>query len=389
MRGAVLTKRIDLFATLLYYDGIQIFEGRDRIGGKYVGVAIELIESKEPAFAIVGVAPTQLQQFRLGQIDLLAIMEARGGDPWFLGELETTEDGLAFVMAEDRSGPIPDTYLPESGLFILHAFDPSNEDVITEAAARSTLALELKIQSQIPSDEHRIRATDLSGLLVNFQSLVKNAYRKITATVGRANKAFDSLSSLLDVAVPAKPGSFKMILVPAQQNDLFGDADVGRGLELIDELLSSVDDPQATLERVKKYTGHTASSLVKLIRFIVEQNLTIKYSWTSPHGGNVSSRTITQREAVPLLDLLSSTENLQIERFAVTGRLTVLNINSESWRIDSLDSSDHFIGKCAPGVTVSGLTGGEVYTFVCEEKIEEVAATVVDRALDLARCADR
>ena len=278
-------------------------------------------------------------------------------------------------MAEDRSGPIPDTYLPESGLFILHAFDPSNEDVITEAAARSTLALELKIQSQIPSDEHRIRATDLSGLLVNFQSLVKNAYRKITATVGRANKAFDSLSSLLDVAVPAKPGSFKMILVPAQQNDLFGDADVGRGLELIDELLSSVDDPQATLERVKKYTGHTASSLVKLIRFIVEQNLTIKYSWTSPHGGNVSSRTITQREAVPLLDLLSSTENLQIERFAVTGRLTVLNINSESWRIDSLDSSDHFIGKCAPGVTVSGLTGGEVYTFVCEEKIEEVAAT--------------
>ena len=51
--------------TLFYYDGPQIFEARDAIGGYYIAVLVDS-EDTSGRFLIAGVAPEQLRQFRSG-----------------------------------------------------------------------------------------------------------------------------------------------------------------------------------------------------------------------------------------------------------------------------------------------------------------------------------
>lgn len=370
-----MSRLIKHVRTLMYYDGIQLFEAEDRIGGHYVGSSVDDNDNGEIVYLLVGASPKDLQAFRLGTMDLLTLIKISEQDPWFVGTLSHHEKDIDFVVTEERTGSVPAEYLPGPGLTLSYVFQ-SDDTVVDEAKARSTLALSLAIESPIPSDEHRIRANDLSGLLYNFQSLLKNAYRKSVAKADRSKKkALDGLSPLLDVAVPAKTGSFKVVLVPAQLPSLFGGFDVTNGLDVVDYLFATASDPEATLERLRSYSGHTASSFVRLIRFMVEQNLAVKYTWATPDRAVVVSRTVTQREAVPLLELLSSTENLATERFTIAGRLTKIDVNSESWRLDALDSSDQYMGKVREGVTLAGLTAGELYTLECEEEIEEIAGT--------------
>lgn len=49
-------KSIHHFATLFYYDGVQIFEGRDAIGGHYLALMIEPVEG-EDCYFLAGVEP--------------------------------------------------------------------------------------------------------------------------------------------------------------------------------------------------------------------------------------------------------------------------------------------------------------------------------------------
>jgi len=325
-----MSRLIKHVRTLMYYDGIQIFEGQDRIGGHYIGSSVDDNEDGEIVYLLVGASPMDLQAFRLGNIDLLSLIGLNLPDPWFVGTLSHRENEIEFVISAENAGEIPAELLPGPGLTLSYVFQ-SDETVVNEAKARSTLALPISIESSIPSDEHRIRANDLSALLFNFQSLLKNAYRKAVSRADRAaKKAMDNLSPLLDVAVPAQTGSFKLILVPAQLPSLFGNFDVSDGLDILDYLFGKANDPEATLERLRGYSGHTASAFVRLIKFLVEQNLAVKYTWATPDRAVVVSRTVTQREAVPLLALLASSENLATERFSITGRLTKIDVNSET-----------------------------------------------------------
>ena len=76
-------KAINLTAVLLYYDGVQVFEGRDAIGGHYVGAAISpgIVTNR---YMVTGAAPERLRQFRGGRLDLRTLLlEAPEGE-WFI-----------------------------------------------------------------------------------------------------------------------------------------------------------------------------------------------------------------------------------------------------------------------------------------------------------------
>ena len=79
---------------------------------------------------------------------------------------------------------------------------------------------------------------------------------------GATAKIIDA--ALLEVAVPAQPGSFKIVLVPVQLPDLFQASEVSKALDVVDYLLGDAENPQNTLDRVRSYTGHTASAFLRL-----------------------------------------------------------------------------------------------------------------------------
>jgi hypothetical protein len=62
-------KTIRHITTLFYYDGPQVFEASDPIGGHYVAVMIEP-QTGQDRFLVAGVEPERLRQFRSGLLDL-------------------------------------------------------------------------------------------------------------------------------------------------------------------------------------------------------------------------------------------------------------------------------------------------------------------------------
>ena len=100
----------------------------------------------------------------------------------------------------------------------------------------------------------------------------------------------------------------------------------------------------------------------------------IHYSWASPDRDSVTSRQITKNQAVPLLALLSTTENLAVEPIEITGRLRKVDADSRAWRITD-DRGQEFSGKTREGVSLEKLVIGSFYIFECEEEVEEVTGT--------------
>ena len=96
-------KTINLTDILVYYDGVQVFEGRDASGGGYIGVAIGpgIITNR---YMVTGAALERLQQFRVGQLDLRTLLlEAPGGE-WFI--TVDKEGGDSPLFLEPQLGPV-------------------------------------------------------------------------------------------------------------------------------------------------------------------------------------------------------------------------------------------------------------------------------------------
>ena len=103
--------------TLVYYDGVQVFEGRDLVGSHYLGV---LIDDSSPAdrYLVAGVAPERLRLFRAGAVDLRTLFLEAGADAWRLVDVA---DGFKGPLTPFRPED-PDAcrvLLPEGG-FVLH-----------------------------------------------------------------------------------------------------------------------------------------------------------------------------------------------------------------------------------------------------------------------------
>lgn len=357
--------------TLFYYDGIQVFEARDKIGGHYIAVRVaEAKDNDEPLYAIVGVAPGELQRLRLGSLGLAEVMRAVDiRDEWYIGVLEGT-DSETRVVAELQSGRIPLDFIPDEG-FTLSPPLEAVESIRKEAIARNALAFELQIDGPKSTNEHRLSADVVGGLLIHIQSLVKNAYRKAVSLAGMKG---DREMALMDVAVPAAVGSFKILLVPSQFPNLFRGYEVSRALEVVDYLLAEASNPTATLDRLRQFTGHTATSFVRLLRFMRDADLALHYSWSSPEREAVSRRVLTQQHTVPLLALLSMTENLGIEKVSLRGVLEEAD-KVGSWRMLSDEDGKLYRGKAREGVSLSDLSIDHRYAFECEEESEEVTGT--------------
>jgi len=120
-------KTIRYFATLFYYDGVQIFEARDIIGGHYIAVMIESVDDRD-RYILVGVEPEKLRQFRTGELDLLSLLVDGAEESWFIAKPQN-DFNLPLIL-EIQSSPLKDhpDFLPESG-FVLHDI-PANTDTI-------------------------------------------------------------------------------------------------------------------------------------------------------------------------------------------------------------------------------------------------------------------
>ena len=110
--------------TLLYYDGAQIFEGRDLMGGNYVATLIDDADGVD-TYAVVGVSHESLRRFKAGEIDLKTLMLETHDERWHIAQPEGDED--VPIRLQPQTSPLAESdFLPDDGLVL---YDESDDDI--------------------------------------------------------------------------------------------------------------------------------------------------------------------------------------------------------------------------------------------------------------------
>src|SRR5437667_2253337 len=93
--------------TLVYYDGVQLFEGVDRIGGHYLCLLIHTDGSSEK-YLTVGISPDRLRDFKAGEVELRKVILERELDGWFIAQ--SNGDLTQEIVLQPQAG----TEIPEA-----------------------------------------------------------------------------------------------------------------------------------------------------------------------------------------------------------------------------------------------------------------------------------
>ena len=104
--------------TLFYYDGPQVFEARDHIGGHYLGMVPDVSGDPRERCLVVGVAPERLRQFRVGTIDLRTLLVDAHPDVRYVGTMPA-DTGDLLPLTPLGTPRIDESLLPGPG-FLLH-----------------------------------------------------------------------------------------------------------------------------------------------------------------------------------------------------------------------------------------------------------------------------
>lgn len=365
-------KTIRHTTTLFYYDGPQVFEARDAIGGHYIAVMVGP-DNGEDRYLVAGVEPERLRQFRAGLIDLKSLLTERAIEEWFFA---VAPGGLNEPLAlQPASGKLAESeFLPEPG-FVLHD-RPAGELALKEARERNNLVLEIAVDPPEAAEEHRIRVGTLVSLLGHVQLMVKHAYgaalRELSPDIRRVIDKSDA--HLMDVVIPAAAGSFRVVLEAARTPDMFGQSELARALQRIDVLFENAGNPQKALATVKAHRGHLAGAYLRFLRFLVQHKTGLRYSWAEPGFTKPNYRAVAEAQAGPLVEVLSGVSNLGGESVTLVGAFEKANRGTGAWGL--LTSEGLFSGKVKEGgPSLEGLKIGGNYKFSCMEEIEEVEGT--------------
>ena len=109
-------KSIRHTATLYYYDGPQVFEARDDVGGHYIAVMVEP-DAGQDQYLVACVEPERLGQFRIGTLDLRSLITERANEEWFLARANGGLDE-SLALQPQTSALAASSYLPDPGFLL-------------------------------------------------------------------------------------------------------------------------------------------------------------------------------------------------------------------------------------------------------------------------------
>lgn len=355
--------------TLYYYDGPQVFEARDSIGGHYVALMV----ASEPSgdrYVVAGVPPERMRLFRTGALDLRSLMIDAAPEECYLASFGDSLDAPLLITQEGLSLEAG-AFLPDDG-FLIHDRE-TTELTLHEARKRQNFVVEVAVDPPEAAEDSRVRMDTLAGLLIHVQGIIKYAYRRVPKPVFRRSDGY-----LMDVVIPAAPGSFRVILeearLPDANLDLFGYSGLPPALRRIDLLFEHVSVPEQTLDVLQSNRGHLAGSFLRLLRFLQEHETGFRYSWAEPTSETAHGRAVLESQVPPLVESLSEVADLGVESVVLEGEFVKFDRRTGRWGllVDGTVAS----GKIKEdGPSLDGLSVGHSYRFYCIEEIATVIGT--------------
>lgn len=356
-------------AILDYYDGVLVFEARDLLGGHYIGSAITPKDGYD-RFVVTGARPERLREFRAGMLDLRTLLLESPDGEWYI--TSTKGDPGEILALNPQVGSISDT----TGLLPLEGYilddGPIDDLALQQALSRGNVVFEFGIEPPETAGGHRVRMSTLGSLLLLMQSVVKYSYQRAVRDLpSRSRINIDTRDGhLLDVVVPAVPGSYHVVLEAAKPPDMFGYGGIVRGLQRMDEVFAVAADPDRAVEMLQEYKGRLAGSYVKLMRFLSANKTGLSYSWAHPGLKASSYGGVSETGVHRLVENLSGITGLTTEQVELEGEFERVNRGRGDWGLLTDNDGVQSGGIAEGGPSLDGLEVGKRYKFICHEDTE-------------------
>ena len=358
--------------TLFYYDGPQVFEARDEIGGHYVAMMVAEDERLGPAsnevdyFLVAGVKPQVLREFRAGNIDLRKVFHEA---PQHLRYVGTHCGALDELEVEPLQERLWQDHLPGEGFYL---DEVPEEDILCEAHVRENLVLELTALPLEATTEHRIHVESMVALLHGVNSMLRHAYRHVLREQsGRDTKVRPG--ALMDV-VGLAPGSVRVLLEASSRPDLVG-SELEPVIPRMDAFFELARNPDQTAAFAWEHRGPLAGAYLQFLRFLEANDIGFRYSWAAPTSEGVTTRVVHGYQRAPLIEALSEIDKLALEPTVLEGEFDRFNRSTGLWGL-STAAAGNLSGRIADGgPTLEGLQVGGSYRFHCDAEMETELAT--------------
>lgn len=370
-------KNIKLLHTLLEYDYPQVFIGVDAVGTRYVCMIYEIVDG-EPSFLCVPVSERRCADLCSEKVDLRQVFEQPEVDTFYTARPDDLTSPFEARVADMKF--VPENMLPDHGLVFCH-----DDEVLNKAQELHSTVAYASLAVPESKNEPRIRTQKLSTFLTLYQSVLRHLSRAVAKADGKPipkdEEPYES-----DVFGFCY-GSFTVQIRSAEPGDMLGEnkALVSALLKL-NEFLELSGDPEKAIEFLQSVKGHAASSLIKLLGFISDNDCQLTNRWSTPVMERANQGRIRVKNAQRIVQQCRQMEDLGTEDLELEGVVDSADVTAGTWKILIGETFASGGTKEGADVQLAGIVLGNRYRFFCEEKMEVVLGTGKEkRTLSLIR----
>ena len=366
LKYTAMNKRLSISRILVYFDIPQIFTAVDRVETLYLCLLTDIDDvSGEMRFISTPISESRLMQFYIGDEDLRNIFV----NPE-LKEIYSFKEISEFIQAE-----LLDSYvlsasdLPDEG-FRYQDIDHT-ETIITESHQRNKAIVHLALSDD--GGDYSIDSDDLGDVLKLYQLIMEKTYKKelINRKV-RDKKRYFHPTNYTFRAFESSSSSFNIHLFSTAETDVFGHTPIEFGLEKFTSMISQFLNEDDYIDILRTVKGHSVANLKKLMKKIIDNNLTLKHKWYVPNKKAPTLTIINPINANQIFKILNSTEDLSEEIREFSGVFIQVDVEKGTWRFkddnEDLVLSGSSTGNMLPGITVET----QQYRIECNEIIESL-----------------
>ena len=369
MRTTIYLKEI-----LLYYDTPQLFVARDSVGTNYLCMLVEQNEEFDN-FVCVQVSNQKLDNFCSGHIDLKNIFIAPEINRFYQTKVSDYQSNNFEIIVCDLES-LPEIWLPDEGVYI--NLEKAKSEILVESKERAKTIVYLNLNPPESANEPKINALSLSEALLRFQTMVKYAYKKAILELPYAQRKHMNIQEnyLMDVFAFSR-GSFKVKMQSQSYPNLFGETEVLKALQLIDQFVENIDDIDSSLELLSANRGHFANTYINFLKYIADSKNKLTYTWAFSSVDTPVTKQITSDQAQRLYEIFNQQEELKEETIELIGYFDKVDEKYGKWRLVDQQKNTHSgeLGEIE-GLTLKGIViGTRLYRLLCIEKIIEVVGT--------------
>lgn len=377
-----MIKQLKISQILVYYDFPEIFVAVDSVGTNYLCLLVAT-DNGNTNYITTAISNKRLSSFINGSTDLRDIFEEPEIKQWFT--FSQVIDSIEAIEWNEAS--LPQDFLPEKG-FLYHRQLQGDELILNEVIEKRNAVVHLAVSDS--EDNYSIDADNLGDIVKLYQVIIENSYKKslIQRNIKDKKQYYIPPNYKLR-AFASSYSSFNLHFYSTSQTDLFGNAIIEMGLEKFDEITKDFDNEEDFITALRTVKGHTISSLKKLVKKLIDNNIKLKHKWFAPNQDKVHFTVIDKSKAEKIYAVLNLAEELAEETKTFLGYFVQVDVEKGTWRIYNLEDEKEYSGE-ATGQSLQGVTVETInYKLVCQEIIEELKVTEKEKTKYILQTIDK